>query len=79
MGKRRKWRTGVFPLRVVDALRARWADHVNDFELSKSEMTLLSSVAASTTKTAQPKHLCLQDRGLTLTGNGFSVTGGTRS
>ena len=79
MGKRRKWRTGFVPLWVVDALCAHSADHGNDFEDSKGEMTLLSSAAVSTTKTAQAKHLCLQDRGLPLTGNGFSVAGGTRS
>lgn len=63
MGKRRKWRTGFVPFRVVGALRAHSADHGNDFEDSKSEMTLLSSVSASTTKTAQAKHLFLRDRG----------------
>ncbi|MFM0386964.1 hypothetical protein [Paraburkholderia dipogonis] len=78
MGKRWKWRTGFFPLRAVDALRVHSADHGTDFEDSKGEMTRLASAAVSTTKTAQAKHLFVRDTGLTLTGNGFSVTGRTR-
>jgi len=67
-GKRNKWRTVFFSERVVDALRAHWADRGHDFDYAMHELALLSPVVVPATKAARDKHL---DPAGLLSGNGF--------
>lgn len=72
LGKRNKWRT-VFPTRrVIEALRAHWADRGSDFEFGLGELPLLSPLMAPQTMTAQSKHGQAQQP---MSDQGFSVDG----
>lgn len=69
LGKGNKWRTVFFPERVIEALRAHWADRGHDFDAPAGEMALLSAVVVPATSAAKEKHL---DKTGNLTGNGFA-------
>lgn len=56
LGKRNKWRTVFMPQRVIQALRAHWADRGHDFDQSQSTMTLLSPVVLPNASSVQAKH-----------------------
>jgi integrase len=72
IGKGSKKRTVLFPGRVVDALRAHWADRGQDFEYELAELALISPVVVPGNKTGREKHV---DANGKLTGNGFSPDG----
>jgi integrase len=75
LGKRNKWRTVFLPARVIDALRKHWADRGHDFENPDQELALLSPVVVPSTRTAQVKHVSLDDGEPVLSGKGFSPDG----
>ncbi|MCY1274693.1 Tyrosine recombinase XerC [compost metagenome] len=75
LGKRGKWRTVFLPPRVIEALRAHWADRGHGFDDARQELALLSPVALPATPTAKVKHLSSRDGVPALTGVGFSPDG----
>ncbi|SPS02540.1 site-specific integrase [Cupriavidus taiwanensis] len=75
LGKRSQWRTVFLPVRVIDALRAHWADRGHDFDDGTQSLSLVSPVVVPATPTAQAKHLGLEDGQPALTGKGFSPDG----
>jgi integrase len=75
LGKRQKWRTVYLPERVVDAIRAHWADRGHDFSGADRALALLSPIVVPRTDAAREKHLVSRGPGSELTGNGFSPDG----
>ncbi|SPK77373.1 Integrase/recombinase XerD (plasmid) [Cupriavidus taiwanensis] len=75
LGRRQQWRTVFLPARVIEALRAHWADRGHDFENPTQGLALLSPVVVPSTRTAQAKHLSLESGDPVLTGMGFSPDG----
>lgn len=72
LGKRAKWRTVYLPTRVIDAMRAHWADRDQDFSYALAEIPLISPVIIPETDNARAKHL---DSAMVIQGNGFSQDG----
>lgn len=75
LGKRGKWRTVFLPPRVIEALRAHWADRGHAFEDAHQDLALLSPVSLPATRTARSKHLTLREGLPVLSGQGFSPDG----
>lgn len=79
LGKRSKWRTVFMPARVVEALKAHWADRGHVFDDQNSELNLLSPVIVPNTPKSRQKHLAStvdgQETPATLLGTGFSADG----
>lgn len=71
LGKRKKWRTVMLPQRVIQALKAHWADRGHDFDADTS-LALLSPVTPATA-VARKKHLA--EDGFSLLGKGFTPDG----
>lgn len=79
LGKRNKWRTVFMPARVVEALKAHWADRGHVFDDQNSELNLLSPVIVPNTPKSRQKHLSSAADGpdalTALLGTGFSADG----
>jgi len=82
LGKRNKWRTVWLPERVVDSVRAHWADRGHDFEAASilgtpADLALLSPVALPPLAPARRKHAaaCGQNAPGGLSGAGFTPNG----
>ncbi|MBU9199925.1 site-specific integrase [Burkholderia multivorans] len=73
LGKRKKWRTVYVPERVVNALRAHWADRSHEFEDGESPLALLSPVVVPIW--AHGKHLEGAAVSASLAGSGFTPDG----
>ena len=56
LGKRSKWRTVFLPVRVIEAIKAHWADRDLDFSFGLAELPLLSPIVAPAIADAQRKH-----------------------
>ncbi|QIN62595.1 hypothetical protein SBC1_26110 [Caballeronia sp. SBC1] len=69
LGKGRKRRTVFFSERVVDALRAHWADRGHDFDDEISYLAVISAVVVPATHSAKKKHLDTRGE---LTGSGLA-------
>lgn len=69
LGKGRKHRTVFFSERVVDALRAHWADRGHDFDDEIGDLAVISAVVVPATYSAKKKHL---DKRGELTGSGLA-------